>query len=323
MRDWAQSLSEQLEKADSGLARALGIDDPNITAADFEEALGAFSRWANEGLDLSERFMGLGGPNAGANDGRVQEWLKRSRSRVELVTEALRDSTYKQFGREAIDDQKARTSYSRLIDHLDLGPGEFLGATTNYDPSMEMGVSSPDRQINTGFLDTPAWDTPTLRVSGMVDWQRQHGSRVPILHLHGAVGWYRRSDGSIAQYPADQRYNRTLGIPVFLPPDPAKDPTNDANVAEIWDEFRTALSSATHVLALGHSLNDPALITAIRDVGPQANLLVATLYPNRDLIDERLPEAEIIELEFGPSFDSPELRDWASRTAKRREYQPR
>jgi hypothetical protein len=110
---------------------------------------------------------------------------------------------------------------------------------------------------------------------------------------------------------------------VFLPPDPAKDPTNDANVAEIWDEFRTALSSATHVLALGHSLNDPALITAIRDVGPQANLLVATLYPNRDLIDERLPEAEIIELEFGPSFDSPELRDWASRTAKGREYQPR
>jgi hypothetical protein len=45
---------------------------------------------------------------------------------------------------------------------------------------------------------------------------------VPVLHLHGAVGWYRTRRG-IEIHPADQPYNPALGQPALLMPDPGKD----------------------------------------------------------------------------------------------------
>ena len=108
----------------------------------------------------------------------------------------------------------------------------------------------------------------------------------------------------------EQPYNPTLGTPVFLPPDPLKDPSNDANVAGIWSEFETALASATHILILGHSLNDEPLIRAIESVGPQADVAVATLGPDRKEISDALPKAKVIEIRFGPGFKSKDLSSW-------------
>lgn len=164
---------------------------------------------------------------------------------------------YDQFGQGRVVDASATAAYSALLNEH-LGVTELVIATTNYDRSAEAALHGLGMAVDTGFR-APLGRTPILEPAGLV---HEREGRTPVIHLHGAVGWYERG-GRIEDHYGDQPYNASLGTPVVLYPDPEKDPTSDAMVSELWREFEHALGSAEHVLLLGHSLHDPALLRVL------------------------------------------------------------
>jgi len=125
---------------------------------------------------------------------------------------------------------------------------------------------------------------------------------VPVLHLHGAVGWYEQ-DGQVYDRSGDLPFNPTLGAPVVLYPDPDKDPTSDAAVDKLWREFREALDRASHVLVIGHSLNDPALVRALNALPSDTSVGVTVLEGTDDeWVRAKVPNALEIPARLGPEL---------------------
>lgn len=146
-----------------------------------------------------------------------------------------------------------------------------------------------------------------------MDCESGHNGTVPVLHLHGAVGWYLQRDGHVIHQYADHPYNPTLGVPLFLPPDPLKDPLTNPHVALIWDQFHRALAGATHVLLIRHSLNDPPLVRSIRDHARQAKIGVTAHFEDwahkavrehKPGENSHFPESTVtvIPMSFGPGL---------------------
>jgi hypothetical protein len=89
-----------------------------------------------------------------------------------------------------------------------------------------------------------------------------YNSRTPVLHLHGRVGWYTTPEGQPVAVDPNASYNPSLGTPALLLPDPNK-VYDDLVTQTIWHHFAVALGQATHVLVLGHSLNDTQILRAL------------------------------------------------------------
>jgi hypothetical protein len=305
MADWAGILVEDVDKAEPGLATAIGLSS-ELGAQEFEEVIGSFLSWQGT-LGLTERFKTIGGPNPNSLFGELPLWIENSRQRTAAFTEALRTSLYREFGREAIDAEAAGTAHRRF--RMLFGDGAtFVYATTNYDVSIEVGLRGAGFNPHDGFAQV-GWESPVLSLDDLIDWENAHGSREPVLHLHGAVGWYRQPDGRIVRQFPDQPYNATLGSPVVLPPDPNKDPVSDSSVALIWDRFRAALRGATHILVVGHSLNDIPLVNVLREASANAHLAV-THRPEDVDSSERIyrvfpgDKVRAIPMRFGPDLET-------------------
>jgi hypothetical protein len=273
MSDWATHLANDLDAALPKASLQLGIRDAK-SGPEFEQALGQFLQW-QQSLPLTRQFLLFGGPEVGAANGEMQRWLKSSEERVEAVTEALRTSLYRNFGAARIDANKSRAAFGRLLKPLG-DECKLVVATTNYDPSVEIALEQLGYQVLDGFQRPGARLTPVLNPASFRTWTERAGRDVPVMHLHGAVGWYRRQDGAVIQQAADQDYNATLGVPVVLPPDPNKDPLNDANVSALWAVLTTELAAASGILVVGHSLHDPALVRALQSASHNARILIAT-----------------------------------------------
>ncbi len=224
-------------------------------------------------------------------------------ARMTMITEAINVSLYNEFGQERVDDAKAEAAYNRLMTLLEVPT--LTVATTNYDLSGEAGLELGDRDVDTGFRGSPR-RRRRLEVRGMIE--RRKPGVIPFLHLHGAVGWYE-VDGAIYEYGGDERFNPTHGRPVVLYPDPKKDPTNDATVSALWQEFQVALARADRILVLGHSLHDPALVNALRLASRKTPLAVTHASAGGGArISKLLPKAHQIRLIFGPEPKG-ELKD--------------
>jgi hypothetical protein len=106
---------------------------------------------------------------------------------------------------------------------------------------------------------------------------------------------------------------------------PSTDKDLDSAVTkDIWDEFRAAAETATHVFVLGHALNDHHLVAALRET--KAALAVTfhaqhldeggsdpTLHEtSTKRIRELLPTAVPVANSFGPKplFDQRALGAW-------------
>lgn len=120
--------------------------------------------------------------------------------------------------------------------------------------------------------------------------------------------------GTSRTTPATSPTNRSLGDPVVLYPDPEKDPTGHDLVSDLWAELRQALEWSDHVLVLGHSLHDPALIRILREFVGKTKIAV-TYADERDhdyaasAISNKVTTVQVI---FGPGQDVGEggLRSW-------------
>ncbi len=85
---------------------------------------------------------------------------------------------------------------------------------------------------------------------------------VPVLHLHGKVGWFRR-DGRPRSTVPNERFEPVAGPPIVMLPDLEKDYAADPIIESLWRQFEDALRRARRVFILGHSLHDEALIEAL------------------------------------------------------------
>jgi len=296
MPDWANALCTALDDEEPSLAAKCGLSE-GMGGEQFEEALGLLLRWEQIKY-LNSRYAGL------TNDpGHFQTLDAQATTRLGTIRRVIDQTLYAQFGQHRVDDERATLAYKALLERLDVD--QLVLATTNYDRACEAALSRLGRKPDAGFRSDDSESVPKLQVAGLVASARERGSTA-CLHLHGAVGWYQK-DGVVYDFRSGHEYNETLGTPVVLYPDPLKDPTSDAHVAALWEEFRFALTDADHVLVLGHSLHDPALVNAIRSAKPKKLAVTNMITANdggeqRAWMGEQLPEAIPMMIDFGPNM---------------------
>ncbi|HET9198378.1 MAG TPA: SIR2 family protein [Solirubrobacterales bacterium] len=309
MPDWSNALCEALDRAEKGLADACGLE-PGIDGPTFEKNLGLLLRW--QGVrHLEQRFEGLGGPQPGGVLGSVREARANTQRRMETVMKVINSTLYDQFGQLRIDYDLAVTAYSQILAETE--GSQLVIATTNYDRAAESALRMAGHSTNTGFSGKPHM-TPALDPSGMMD---NLEAEIPVIHLHGAVGWYEL-EGIVSDHYGDRPYNPTLGSPVVLYPDPEKDPTSDALVQQLWDQFAAAIELSDLILVIGHSLHDPALVGALSSAIADGTRVIVSYLDDEggELIDRQLPNAHVVQMRFGPTIESTTaIRDLVSKHA--------
>jgi hypothetical protein len=310
MPNWSNALCEALDQRHQRLAASCWLTR-DAAGPDFEKNLGLLLQW-RRALPLAERFQQLGGNQPGEVEVPYQGAIKRMADRLDTVMDALNTTLYAEFGNQKIDVNRAHDAYQALLHQL-LGDPDLVIATTNYDRSAEIALRRAGREVTTGFEPDPD-RTPTLAAAGLI---RAKGDRIVVLHLHGCVGWYER-DGQIEDHYGDREFNAALGSPVVLYPDPNKNPTSDAAVSQLWQEFSEALDWADHVLVLGHSLNDQALVREMsRRVQGDKKLAVGYLTDEgRENVTSQFSRATPVFFRCAPEpeCDEKALAGWASET---------
>jgi hypothetical protein len=223
---------------------------------------------------------------------------------VKVIHETLFDL----FGQDRISAIAARDAYGALFTRLAVEPQAFAYATTNYDVAGEVALGELGYRPYWGE-DKTLTGPATINVENVIDLP----GHVPVLHLHGRVGWYRDQDGRVLSVSPNQRYNETQGTPALLLPDPNKDYAELLVVQSLWQQFRVALGQATRVLVLGHSLNDAALVQTLRGSISMQQVGVTVLRPHDadstraaqaaiERIQQLLPGAHVLPMDFGPQL---------------------
>lgn len=294
MPDWSDVLCAALDEREGDLAGACHLV-PGMDGPKFEENLGLLLRW-QQVRHLEKRFQGLGGNQPGSHMNQVVKARQNINRRMAVVMETVNETLYQQFGQHRIDDESARAAYGGLL--RELGDPDLILATTNYDRSGESALAALGHAIDAGFRAQPH-RTPVLEPVGLVS---ERNGKTPVIHLHGAVGWYEQ-DGAVLEMHADQPFNSSLGTPVVLYPDPDKDSTSDATVSQLWTEFEVALEAASAILVVGHSLHDPALVRALNHLEGAKPIVVSYLDGDPGAINQVIPQATPVELSFGPTTE--------------------
>ena len=303
MAKWANILLGDMQRAVPGMPAAFGFG-PDMSGPEFEEILGAMLRWQGT-FPLNRRFERVGDPRFGGVPTQVSQWMSSAEEHGRVFEQTLFESLWREFSVDAISVEAARSTYATLLDALDLRPIPFVCATTNYDLSIEVAMQNIGLSWTDGF-DNRALETPRLRPQGIIDWDKKHDGKVPILHLHGAVGWYRRpGEDHVRKHPSDQEFNKTHGTPAVITPDPNKEPESDPSVGPMWREFRTALAGASHVIVIGHSLTDEPLV---RTLSAARGTAVAVVNPNADENTGKvIPGTFVVPSSFGPDGEMTEM----------------
>ena len=147
-----------------------------------------------------------------------------------------------------------------------------MWATTNYDVVPDHAVAHHGGIPDHGAFQPPGGGQPVLRVNRLIDGAPR---TVPIIHLHGRVGWFRQTatDTDIELDPRHVTKTPEQHVPIVELPALGK--TYDNNVTSVlWTQFKEAVRRAQLVFVLGHSLNDTALVNALRDAAPNGLAVV-------------------------------------------------
>lgn len=232
------------------------------------------------------------------------QWLADHVELANRAGECVNEAIYRLYGAGAVNPDAAEQAYQWLFKHFPDAYSLTI-ATTNYDPSATIacarifGEEPLDGFSAPTYGSTPVFDTEA--VVGQVFSDR----RVPtILHLHGAVSWYRQPDGGIIKGYLDAPFNPDSGVPVFLPPDPSKNYLNDARVQALWRAFRRALREADCLVVIGHNMADKPLVDSIAEFAGGKPLAILKRSPELQVTNlrERGVDAAVgIRLAFDPS----------------------
>lgn len=315
MQQWNNIVRAALDRRQPDLSQLLGLR-PNQSGQEFETTIGEFLAWQRI-VRLAAKFMPFGLDPLRRTQDDVKEWLHQAEFRADLVVEALNTTLYDSFSGSKISPQAAREAYGGLLEALQVGPDTpLVVATTNYDPAAERGFAELDRRPDVGESAGPGgyrW----LRPENLLERAEAYKG-VAILHLHGKVGWYTQDDGQVRIDSEDFPYNASSGSPTVLMPDPEKDPLAEPAIRSLWQQFDESLDRSSHVLVLGHSLNDPVLVDHINNHANKGQPVGVSVLPGASdeeilRIQTKVNSAEIFQIEFGPESSLPDMNYWASR----------
>jgi hypothetical protein len=333
MGDWSNHLVRKLGQR-MGYREATGLTN-GMSGEAFEGRLGkflqdveAFQR-IGDLLDPSVKFQDFGaGTQIMSGQGVMDAWHTQAVHHFGEITGLIHESLYELFADAAVDLDGAAQAYQGLFRSLGLGdPADRLVyATTNYDTVGEHAI------LRSGGF--PDWGQPPtlerggearLVIPGLLSGLPRY---VPVLHLHGRVGWFRHADGRV--YAADVvKHQAGFGVPVVMLPDPDKVYDQDDIIIAMWREFSEALARAKRVFILGHSLNDQYLLRAlVQNVHPLDRIAVSVLADEDDhgqpaqsagpviaKITQIIGNAAIVPMRFGGGSDegSVGIRTWAEK----------
>lgn len=307
MQDWATELSLRLGR----YAERLGIVS-EMPGEDFERRLGDFL-CATAAVPHLEGLPWLGLADPLDDDTPSRNWFKHAHVAADEIGRMVHSSLHDLFATSRIGITSATKAYGSVIEPFK--PHRLVYATTNYDVAGELALAELGRRPYAG-LDH---DLRSRRHSALhaADITSGDTNRTPVLYLHGRVGWYQGGEGIIATNP-DAPFDAALGSPALLLPDPAKSYDDDVPRA-IWEQFEATLTDADRVLVIGHSLNDTALVQALKRVAPSK--LAVTIYAepgwemrhwqtDQDrvlaLFEEGAPH--VIPMHFGPDVSAERTR---------------
>ena len=289
MREWAEILTRHLGVDASLVGLSTTLDGPA-----FEERLGVFLQRVAAlklaGPMLEDLALALGpewsAPRRAGLD--ALGWTNRHANavaRLDHVIGLIHGSLYAQFGAANIDLFGASRAFAALLTSLEIHPrSNWAYATTNYDVIPDHVVSGMGMNPDHGAIKPVEGGTPVLRVDGLLDGMSRY---VPVLHLHGRVGWLRRADDASEIEVENARAPLADHIPIIELPGLNKN-YGDSVISALWEAFRLALARAKRVLVLGHSLNDDALAAAIRENAAPDSVAVSVLAEpnNRTVLSE-------------------------------------
>jgi hypothetical protein len=336
MGEWSDDLVQRLGSRDPAYLAVTGLTS-GMAGEDFERQLGAFLRSVEAFdrirpvLEPIARLPAGSAPAFGVSSDQWQQWHSNAAFHLEQAVGVIHESLYGLFAAPAYDPRAAAKAYGTLLRWLGAGRStRLVYATTNYDTIAEDALAEVGGLPDAGDLATPrsAAERP-LQLTGLLDGMPRY---LPILHLHGRVGWLRRQDGG-AYSTTVRAYNKDFGVPIVMLPDLEKEYDTDPVISAVWQEFEAAVRRARRVFVLGHSLHDAALVRVLREaVEPSDRLAVTVLASGTDpeqpddssdvmelteRIARELPGAAVVPLRFRSSMgDQPRsLSEWLERHA--------
>lgn len=277
MKGWAADLVPRL----GFVADQLGLTE-NTDGLNFEAIIGRFLNFSNAldsvtatnlGALLGDQTNVVGNAGRNVSGGNFALWAGTAQSNVAIFNQRLWESLWENFGRDRIDGSKADRAYSALHALIresgeEGQPCYIAHATTNFDTAIEVAIQeSIGLELLDGFTQVSGnarqrW-APNLLTASRLD----SDARVPVAHLHGAVGWYfdRRDRNSIERRPSDDGLDDRMTPALLLPDDTKRPDLFPRPLVEVWEQFIILLQQATHVFMIGHSLHDQHLVKAIND----------------------------------------------------------
>jgi hypothetical protein len=247
----------------------------------------------------------------------LEQWHRTSLNHLHEIVQDIYRVTFDSFNIGRVTVVAAATAYGNLLTALGLRQGHHVVvATTNYDQVVEHALTHAGWRPDAGdprYTDTAE---PPVTVDRLLDGMP---GNVPVLHLHGRLGWYRRPASETVYSTDTRRHDPNFGLPVLVLPDPQKSYAGDSAITSLWEQLEEALRRAKRVLILGHSLNDTKLLDAIRrSVSPLSRVAVTVLPGDNALthkILQVLPGAVVVELLFNEALVPPgRLDKWRTDT---------
>jgi hypothetical protein len=323
MGEWSDHLVTKLREKPMGYLAATGLG-LGMPGEEFERRLGDFLRSVDAFKSVGELLGPLTSIEPSrrpqGNDAEWSAWHSALSFQLDEIVKVIYETLYEMFGAPTFDPGRAQQAYGALLSTLGIGPASrWVYATTNYDTIGEAAIASNGGLPDSGDVQQPPGVSELpIRVEGILDGMPRY---VPVLHLHGRVGWFRRSGGGLRSVPV-QRYDANIGTPVAMLPDLKKAYDGDPTIETLWRELAGALSRARRVFVLGHSLHDEALLRTLRDNVATPESIAVTVYDNpeestdasdvAERVVTQLPGAHTLPFRFeaGRDFMSEPLRAW-------------
>ena len=269
MADWSAALRKYLSGKGMHLSDIVNLPD-GADGYQFEERLGTFLREAQAfqaiGPLISRTINFPNLPNGFNGNSSINDWHFQIDHVLNQAIEAIHESLVEEFGKRTYDSKKGTDAYRNILGAMRIqqGTSKWVCATTNYDQNSEGILYDLGFKPTFGVSVHPRGGEKTIDARGLV--QRMGSQDVPVLNLHGSVGWFQRADGDAYATLPSGGPQSAGDIPIVMLPDPEKDYQSNATIRDTWTEFRNALSRAKKVFVVGHSLNDKVLIDSLKEL---------------------------------------------------------
>jgi hypothetical protein len=323
MADFSQAIVNRL-KSTPGYLEATTLEE-GLPGDEFERRLGQFlrARLAFEQIGsvvpATSSFLTSATPHLTTTQA-ITQWHETSLFHLRQIVEDIRRVTYDSFNLGRVWVPGAANAYGSLFGALGLQPGSRVAlATTNYDEVAEYALAScrwrPDSGEPTHFTDAD----PPVSVDRLLDGVP---GRLPVLHLHGRLGWYQRADTEAVYFSQTRSHDPNYGVPQLILPDPDKS-YGGGIFASLWAQFEEALRVAKRVLVLGHSLNDTALLETLRrnvQLTERIGVTVLPESPDSEFVNRftrMLPKATPVPMKFADPLELSEgFHTWRTDTER-------